>query len=59
VEIQYSGDGEIVEVAGSFNGWHHRIKMDPLPSSSIIEPIRSRKSRLWSTVLWLYPGTYE
>ncbi|ESR41687.1 hypothetical protein CICLE_v10012080mg [Citrus x clementina] len=56
VEIQYSGDGEIVEVAGSFNGWHHRIKMDPLPSSSIIEPIRSR---LWSTVLWLYPGTYE
>ncbi|KDO47108.1 hypothetical protein CISIN_1g0096333mg, partial [Citrus sinensis] len=42
VEIQYSGDGEIVEVAGSFNGWHHRIKMDPLPSSSIIEPIRSR-----------------
>ncbi|KAL9426825.1 hypothetical protein AB3S75_033580 [Citrus x aurantiifolia] len=59
VEIQYSGDGEIVEVAGSFNGWHHWIKMDPLPSSSIIEPIRSRKSRLWSTVLWLYPGTYE
>ncbi|KAK1553370.1 hypothetical protein Q3G72_033812 [Acer saccharum] len=33
--------------------------MDPQPSSSIIEPIGSRKSRLWSTVLWLYPGTYE
>ncbi|KAJ0088793.1 hypothetical protein Patl1_32193 [Pistacia atlantica] len=59
VEIQYSGDGEIVEVAGSFNGWHHRIKMDPKPSSSIIETIGSRKSRTWSTVLWLYPGMYE
>ncbi|XP_044502149.1 protein PTST homolog 3, chloroplastic isoform X5 [Mangifera indica] len=59
VEIQYSGDGEIVEVAGSFNGWHQLIKMDPKPSSSIIENIGSRKSRTWSTVLWLYPGMYE
>ncbi|KAK1562291.1 hypothetical protein Q3G72_009525 [Acer saccharum] len=59
VQLQFFGEGEIVEVAGSFNGWHHRIKMDPQPSSSIIEPIGSRKSRLWSTVLWLYPGTYE
>ncbi|WJZ93788.1 hypothetical protein VitviT2T_012701 [Vitis vinifera] len=59
VQIQYSGDGEIVEVAGSFNGWHHRIKMDPQPSSSSKEPVGSRKSRLWSTVLWLYPGLYE
>ncbi|KAK3226591.1 hypothetical protein Dsin_006453 [Dipteronia sinensis] len=59
VQLQFSGEGEIVEVAGSFNGWHHRIKMDPQPYSSIIESIGSRKSRLWSTVLWLYPGTYE
>ncbi|KAL5809566.1 hypothetical protein ACOSQ3_030257 [Xanthoceras sorbifolium] len=59
VELQYSGDGEIVEVAGSFNGWHQQIKLDPQPSSSVLEPIGSRKSRLWSTVLWLYPGTYE
>ncbi|KAI9153902.1 hypothetical protein LWI28_018187 [Acer negundo] len=59
VQLQFFGEGEIVEVAGSFNGWHHRIKMDPQLSSSIIEPIGSRKSRLWSTVLWLYPGTYE
>lgn len=44
VRIQYSGDGEIVEVAGSFSGWHHRIKMDPQPSSSSKEPVGSR---LW------------
>lgn len=59
VEIQYEGDGEAVEVAGSFNGWHHWIAMDPQPSSSIIGPVGSRKSRLWTTVLWLYPGIYE
>ncbi|KAL2509301.1 5'-AMP-activated protein kinase-related [Forsythia ovata] len=59
VEIEYSGDGETVELAGSFNGWHHRIKMDLHPSSSIINPIGSRKSRIWRTVLWLYPGVYE
>lgn len=59
VEIEYSGDGEIVEVAGSFNGWHHRIKLDPKPSFTIKNPIDSRKSKIWSTVLWLYPGIYE
>ncbi|KAI7998509.1 hypothetical protein LOK49_LG10G01637 [Camellia lanceoleosa] len=59
VEVQYRGDGETVELAGSFNGWHHRITMDPQPSSSILDAIGSRKSRLWTTVLWLYPGTYE
>ncbi|XP_021892690.1 uncharacterized protein LOC110810734 isoform X2 [Carica papaya] len=55
VEIQYCGDGETVEVAGSFNGWYHRIKLDP-QTSSITESIGSR---CWSTVLWLYSGTYE
>ncbi|XWS55872.1 hypothetical protein CRYUN_Cryun09bG0037200 [Craigia yunnanensis] len=59
VQIEYSGDGEIVELAGSFNGWHHRIKMDPKPSSTIKNPIDSRKSKIWSTVQWLYPGIYE
>ncbi|XWS66834.1 hypothetical protein CRYUN_Cryun05aG0235000 [Craigia yunnanensis] len=59
VQIEYAGDGEIVEVAGSFNGWHHRIKMDPKPSSTIKNPIDSRKSKIWSTMLWLYPGIYE
>ncbi|XP_055812129.1 protein PTST homolog 3, chloroplastic isoform X2 [Solanum dulcamara] len=70
VEIQYWADGENVEVAGSFNGWHHKIKMDPQESSDpigediqassdIIDPIGMRKPRLWKTVLWLYPGIYE
>lgn len=58
-KIQYSGEGRMVEVAGSFNGWHQRIKMDPQPSSAIVDPIASRKPRLWSTTLWLYPGVYE
>ncbi|KAK8492408.1 hypothetical protein V6N13_103649 [Hibiscus sabdariffa] len=59
VQLEYSGDGEIVELSGSFNGWHHRIKMDPKPSSTIEKPFESSKSKIWSTVLWLYPGVYE
>ncbi|XP_077220143.1 5'-AMP-activated protein kinase-like protein isoform X2 [Tasmannia lanceolata] len=59
VQIEYLGNGEIVEVAGSFNGWHHPIKMDLNPSSKMIKPTMSRKSSLWSVVLWLYPGIYE
>ncbi|XP_059305887.1 protein PTST homolog 3, chloroplastic isoform X1 [Lycium ferocissimum] len=70
VEIQYRADGEHVEVAGSFNGWHHKVKMDlqessdPIgkdiqASSDIIDPTGMREPRLWKTVLWLYPGIYE
>ncbi|XWS59630.1 hypothetical protein CRYUN_Cryun08bG0138400 [Craigia yunnanensis] len=59
VQIEYSGDGEIVEIAGSFNGWHHWIKLDPKPSSTIKNPIDSWKSKIWSTALWLYPGVYQ
>ncbi|XP_009612978.1 protein PTST homolog 3, chloroplastic isoform X2 [Nicotiana tomentosiformis] len=73
VEIQYWADGESVEVAGSFNGWHHKVKMELQASSTIIDPIDQdiqtssdtidpidmRKPRLWKTVLWLYPGIYE
>ncbi|KAG4215999.1 hypothetical protein ERO13_A01G213200v2 [Gossypium hirsutum] len=59
VQLEYTGDGEIVEVSGSFNGWHHRIKLDPKPSSTIKTPLESSKSKIWSTVLWLYPGVYE
>ncbi|XP_031742413.1 protein PTST homolog 3, chloroplastic isoform X2 [Cucumis sativus] len=59
VQIHYSGEGEIVEVAGSFNGWHHKIKMDPQPSSNHLDSVNSKKHRHWSTVLWLYPGVYE
>ncbi|XP_027363965.1 protein PTST homolog 3, chloroplastic isoform X3 [Abrus precatorius] len=56
VEIEFCGDGDVVEVAGSFNGWHHQIKMDPQLSTSAIEV---GESRSWSTMLWLYPGVYE
>ncbi|RDY10743.1 Protein PTST, chloroplastic, partial [Mucuna pruriens] len=59
VQIEFCGDGDEVEVAGSFNGWHHRIKMDPQPSTSAIDLGGSRRSRFWSTMLWLYPGEYE
>ncbi|KAK4800870.1 hypothetical protein SAY86_021357 [Trapa natans] len=59
VEIQYCGDGDIVEVAGSFNGWYHRIKMDPHPLANVINGAGSRKCRLRSTMLWLYPGVHE
>ncbi|XP_011094601.1 uncharacterized protein LOC105174261 isoform X2 [Sesamum indicum] len=59
VDIQYSGDGETVELAGSFNGWQQRIKMDLQPSSSITDSTGSRTSQLWRAVLWLYPGVYE
>lgn len=61
VQLQYEGAGEAVEVAGSFNGWHQRIKMDPQPSStpSIVDVMRKRSYTVWRTVLWLYPGTYE
>ncbi|KAJ8754195.1 hypothetical protein K2173_002095 [Erythroxylum novogranatense] len=59
VKIQYCGEGDVVEVTGSFNGWHHRIRMDPQPFSTARDSTGSRKSRVWSTMLWLYPGVYE
>ncbi|XP_027937741.1 protein PTST homolog 3, chloroplastic isoform X1 [Vigna unguiculata] len=59
VQIGFCGDGDIVEVAGSFNGWHHRIKLDPEPSTSAVDLGESRSSRFWSIILWLYPGVYE
>ncbi|XP_073275506.1 protein PTST homolog 3, chloroplastic-like [Primulina huaijiensis] len=42
VEVKYTGYGEIVEVAGSFNGWHHKIKMDPHSSSIGVSPTETR-----------------
>lgn len=59
VQIEFCGDGDVVEVAGSFNGWHHRIEMDLQQSTSAIDLDGSRSSRCWSTMLWLYPGVYE
>lgn len=57
VQIDFCGDGDVVEVAGSFNGWHHPIKMDPQPSSSDID---LGESRFWIehvqlvTIHWLH-----
>lgn len=59
VQIQYLGEGQLVEVAGSFNGWHQRIRLDPQPSSTGKTSIDSRNLRMWSALLWLYPGEYE
>ncbi|KOM35201.1 hypothetical protein LR48_Vigan02g135100 [Vigna angularis] len=42
VQIGFWGDGDIVEVAGSFNGWHHQIKLDPQPSTSAVDIGESR-----------------
>lgn len=59
VEVQFWGEGNIVEMAGSFNGWHHRIEMELQPSPIFSGQSGSRNSRLWRTILWLYPGIYE
>ncbi|KAK9153901.1 hypothetical protein Sjap_001381 [Stephania japonica] len=59
VQIEYWGNAETVEIAGSFNGWHDRVKMDIHPASSSLDFTNSRKSGLWAVVLWLYPGIYE
>lgn len=53
VEIEYCGDGNVVEVTGSFNGWEHRVGLELETSKS------TGKEKCWSTLLWLYPGTYE
>ncbi|XP_043707738.1 protein PTST homolog 3, chloroplastic isoform X2 [Telopea speciosissima] len=42
VQVKYWVNGDNVEVAGSFNGWDHRIKMDLHPSSSAINSLESR-----------------
>ncbi|XP_042054267.1 protein PTST homolog 3, chloroplastic-like isoform X2 [Salvia splendens] len=60
VEIQYSGEAETVELAGSFNGWHQKIPMElQSTSSSVTYPTESSTSQDWRVVLWLYPGVYE
>ncbi|XP_042399206.1 protein PTST homolog 3, chloroplastic-like isoform X5 [Zingiber officinale] len=59
VHINYRTNGQVVEVAGSFNGWQHKVRMDLDHSSECIDSLDSRKPELWSTVLWLYPGIYE
>eukprot|EP00249_Psilotum_nudum_P004104 c17642_g1_i2 orf=557-2125(+) len=59
VRIEYWCQGGCVELAGSFNGWHHRIAMRPDPSSEMPNPDGSKGIMMWGTKLWLYPGIYE
>ncbi|KAI3822528.1 hypothetical protein L1987_10119 [Smallanthus sonchifolius] len=59
VQVEYWGEGETVQVAGSFNGWHHGVTLDPQPSSNITDPVELSNTRLWRSMLWLYPGIYE
>ncbi|KAK9079379.1 hypothetical protein SSX86_001050 [Deinandra increscens subsp. villosa] len=59
VQVEYWGEGETVQVAGSFNGWHHGVTLDPQPSSNVTDPVELRGTRLWRSMLWLYPGIYE
>lgn len=59
VQVEYWGEGERVELAGSFNGWRYFILMEPDPTSEITKPDGSRGPMMWGTELWLYPGVYE
>ncbi|KAK1429475.1 hypothetical protein QVD17_11684 [Tagetes erecta] len=59
VQVEYWGEGETVQMAGSFNGWHHAVTLDPQPSSNVTDPVEMRNTKLWRSMLWLYPGIYE
>ncbi|KAI5081011.1 hypothetical protein GOP47_0004194 [Adiantum capillus-veneris] len=59
VHVEYWGEGERVELAGSFNGWKYFILMESDPTSEISKPDGSRGPMMWGTELWLYPGVYE
>ncbi|XP_049937012.1 protein PTST homolog 3, chloroplastic isoform X2 [Nymphaea colorata] len=59
VRVEYHGDAAVVEVAGSFNGWHHPIRMEADATSGIQNTSGARLPMSWSTILWLYPGVYE
>ncbi|BBN15802.1 hypothetical protein MPTK1_7g00970 [Marchantia polymorpha subsp. ruderalis] len=59
VHLEWWGEAGQVEVAGTFNGWQHRILMEPDPSSEIPKADGSRGPMMWGTHLCLYPGIYE
>ncbi|MED6190539.1 hypothetical protein PIB30_106874, partial [Stylosanthes scabra] len=37
VQLEFYGDCAAVEVAGSFNGWNYRFKLDPQPLTSVVD----------------------
>ncbi|KAH7352034.1 hypothetical protein KP509_19G025900 [Ceratopteris richardii] len=59
VQVEYWGEGERVELAGSFNGWKYFVLMESDPTSEIKKADGSRGPMMWETELWLYPGVYE
>ncbi|KAL2612115.1 hypothetical protein R1flu_023807 [Riccia fluitans] len=59
VHLEWWGEAKHVELAGTFNGWQHRILMEPDPTSEIPKPDGSRGQMMWGTHLYLYPGVYE
>ena len=42
VQVEYWGEGSVVELAGSFNGWKHFVVMKPDLTSEISKPDGSR-----------------
>ncbi|KAL3683210.1 hypothetical protein R1sor_001232 [Riccia sorocarpa] len=59
VHLEWWGEAKHVELAGTFNGWQHRILMEPDPTSEFPKPDGSRGPMMWGTHLYLYPGVYE
>ena len=59
VQVDWWGEGNRVELAGSFNGWEHHVYLLPELSSEIPQADGSRGPMLWKVDLWLYPGVFE
>ncbi|CAM6101847.1 unnamed protein product [Calypogeia fissa] len=59
VHLEWWGEANRVEVAGSFNGWQEHIVLEPDFSSEIPKPDGARGPMMWGTHLCLYPGLYE
>ena len=37
VRVEFWGEGSVVQVAGSFNGWQHPIDMAPDVTSAVVK----------------------
>lgn len=57
--MDWWGEGNRVELAGSFNGWQHHAYLLPDLSSKASKLPGTRGPLLWRIELWLYPGVYE
>ncbi|KAG0602229.1 hypothetical protein M758_10G000100 [Ceratodon purpureus] len=58
-QVDWWGEGNRVELAGSFNGWQHHVYLLPDLSSRASQLPGTRGPLLWRVELWLYPGVYE